>query len=280
MILNHTPRTIQNGRIPQDRDHVVEKRKRNHVILKSIFALGISIDAALALMLVYLFFLHMPYFNLQEVEVTGNRRLSRAEIIEASEIEAGANLLTINLAAVAERLKRHPWVRSAVVYRKFPGQLIVEIEERTPRAILSAEKLYYVDEQAEFFSRLLPGDSVDYPLFTGVTAADLDGRGPEIREMIRLGLGLFDTMERSKSGLDLSEISEVRMKLEEGLVLQTREGRILMLGKSDFEEKLQRYDRLKRFLTRRGQWNGARIINLDFEDRALVRSSDKSSHQG
>ncbi|MEW6137623.1 MAG: FtsQ-type POTRA domain-containing protein [Thermodesulfobacteriota bacterium] len=280
MTLNHTPRSIQNGRIPQVRDHVVEKRKRNHVILKSLLALGISIDAVLALMLVYLFFLHMPYFNLQEVEVTGNRRLSRAEIIEASEIEAGTNLLTINLAAVAERLKRHPWVRSAVVYRKFPGQLIVEIEERTPRAILAAEKLYYVDEQAEFFSRLLPGDSVEYPLFTGVTGADLDRRGPEIREMIRLGLGLFDTVERSKSGLDLSEISEVRMKLEEGLVLQTREGRILMLGKSDFEEKLQRYDRLKRFLTRRGQWNSARIINLDFEDRALVRSSDKSSHQG
>lgn len=280
MTLNHTPRSIQNGRIPQVRDHVVEKRKRNHVILKSLLALGISIDAVLALMLVYLFFLHMPYFNLQEVEVTGNRRLSRAEIIEASEIEAGTNLLTINLAAVAERLKRHPWVRCAVVYRKFPGQLIVEIEERTPRAILAAEKLYYVDEQAEFFSRLLPGDSVEYPLFTGVTGADLDRRGPEIREMIRLGLGLFDTVERSKSGLDLSEISEVRMKLEEGLVLQTREGRILMLGKSDFEEKLQRYDRLKRFLTRRGQWNSARIINLDFEDRALVRSSDKSSHQG
>jgi cell division protein FtsQ len=280
MTLNHTPRSIQNGRIPQDRDHVVEKRKRNHVILKSMLALGISIDAVLTLLLVYLFFLHMPYFNLQEVEVTGNRRLSRAEIIEASEIEAGTNLLTINLAAVAERLKRHPWVRSAVVYRKFPGQLIVEIEERTPRAILSAEKLYYVDEQAEFFSRLLPGDSVEYPLFTGVTGADLERRGPEIREMIRLGLGLFDVVERSKSGLDLSEISEVRMKLEEGLVLQTREGRILILGKNDFEEKLQRYDRLKRFLTRRGQWNSARIINLDFEDRALVRSSDKSSHQG
>jgi hypothetical protein len=54
---------------------------------------------------------------------------------------------------------------------------------------------------------------------------------------------------------------------------------VLVLGKSDFELKIQRYERLKRFLTRRGEWNNARIINLDFEDRALVRS-DKARLQG
>lgn len=271
---------IQDRNMPPERRDVAEIRRRNHTILKSIFVVGISVDAALALLLVYLFFLHMPYFNLQQVDVTGNQRLSRAEIIEASEIEAGINLLTINLGALTDRLKRHPWIRSAVVYRRLPGQLIIEIEERAPRAILAAEKLYYVDEQAEFFSRLLPGDSVEYPLFTGVTGAQLETRGSEVREMIRQGLGLLDLMERGKSGLDVSKISEIRIDLREGLSLLTRAGRIIALGNSSFEEKLQRYDRLKRFLVRRGQWSNARIINLDFEDRALVRSSDKSSHQG
>lgn len=279
MALKHR-RDIQDRNMPPERRDVAEIRRRNHTILKSIFVVGISIDAALALLLVYLFFLHMPYFNLQHVDVTGNQRLSRTEIIEASEIEAGINLLTINLGALTDRLKRHSWIRSAVVYRRFPGQLIIEIEERAPRAILAAEKLYYVDEQAEFFSRLLPGDSVGYPLFTGVTGAQLETRGSEVREMIRQGLGLLDLMERAKSGLDVSKISEIRIDLREGLSLQTRTGRIIVLGKSSFEEKLQRYDRLKRFLVRRGQWSNAGIINLDFEDRALVRSSDKSSHQG
>jgi len=273
-------RDVQDRNMPPERRDVAEIRRRNHTILKSIFVVGISIDAALALLLVYLFFLHMPYFNLQQVDVTGNQRLSRTEIIEASEIEAGINLLTINLGDLTDRLKRHPWIRSAIVYRRFPGQLIIEIEERAPRAILAAEKLYYVDEQAEFFSRLLPGDAVAYPLFTGVTGAQLETRGSEVREMIRQGLGLLDLMERGKSGLDVSKISEIRIDLREGLSLQTRAGRIIALGKSGLEEKLQRYDRLKRFLVRRGQWSNARIINLDFEDRALVRSSDKSSHQG
>lgn len=270
----------QERNIPSARPDSVEIRKRNRLILKWILVTGLSVNAVLALLLLYLFFLHMPYFNLQHVDVTGNHRLSRAEIVEASEIDAGTNLLTMDLGAVADRLKRHPWIRSAVVYRRFPGQLIIEVEERAPRAILAAQKLYYVDEQAEFFSRLLPGDSVDYPLFTGVTGSQLESCGPEIREMIRLGLGLLDLMERGKYGLDVSKISEIRIDLEEGLSLHTKSGRVLVLGKSHLEEKMQRFERLKRFLARRGQWHTARIINLDFEDRALVRSSDKSSHQG
>jgi cell division protein FtsQ len=259
---------------------IVEKRKRNRVILKVLLWVGITVNALFALLLVYVLFLHMPYFNLQHVDVTANQRLSRDEIVEAAEIEAGTNLLTMNLAAVATRLKRHPWIRSAAVFRRFPGHLIIEIEERTPRAILAAEKLYYVDEQAEFFSRLLPGDSVDYPLFTGVTASQLKANGPEIREMIRLGLGLLDLMERTRPGIDASGISEIRIDLDEGLSILTGSGQFIVLGKNNFEQKLERYARLKKFLTRRKQWHNARIINLDFDDRALVRSSDKPRHQG
>ncbi len=258
----------------------VEKRKRNRVILKSVLVTLVAIDTVLGGLLVYLVFMYLPYFNLQQVDVTGNRRLSRDEIVEAAEIEAGTNLLTVDLGAVTARLQRHPWIRSASAYRRFPGRLIVEIEERSPRAILAAGKLYYVDEQAEFFSRLLPGDSVRFPLFTGVSPSQLKSRRLEIREMIRLGLTLVDLLERTGSDPNISRISEIRIDLDDGLSLHTASGRILVLGKGDFERKLKRYAGLKRFLMRRGQWHTAGAINLDFEDRALVRSSDKPGHQG
>jgi cell division septal protein FtsQ len=165
------------------------------------------------------------------------------------------------------------------VYRRFPGSLIIEIEERIPRAILAADKLYYVDEQAEFFTRLLPGDSVHFPLFTGVKAADLKNHSAEIQEMVRLGLSVLDLMERSGKGIDPSAVAEIRIDLEDGLSLQTSDSRTIVLGRDNLEKKIQRYGRLKRFLTRRGEWQNARIINLDFEDRALVRW-DKQSVQG
>ncbi|MFC1834501.1 cell division protein FtsQ/DivIB [Thermodesulfobacteriota bacterium] len=251
----------------------VERAQRNRVVLKSILVGCLSVNVILGLLLLYVVFLHIPYFNLQCVDVSGNRHLAQEELIEAAEIEGGINLLTVNLNTIAERLKKHPWIRSASVYRKLPGRLIMEIQERSPRAILAASKLYYVDEQGEVFTRLLPGNSVNYPLFTGVTPEQLDSKGPEVREMIRKGLGLLELAEGNRSTLSPSTVSEIRISLDEGLTLRTSCGRTIVLGKVDFEGKLHRYGRLKRFLTRRGEWNNARIIDLDFEDRALVRSA-------
>jgi cell division protein FtsQ len=257
---------------PEPRPAVAaEARKRNRVILKSVLAGGIAVNGVLGLLMLYIVFLHLPYFNLQQVGVNGNRRLSREEVIEASQLEGGINLVTVSLSDVAERLKRHPWIRSATVYRRFPGRINVEIEERTPRAILAAGKLYYVDEQAEFFTRLFPGDQVNYPLFAGVTSEDVGSNASEVREMIRLGLALMDTLDRSGLGLDRAEIAEIQIDLNEGLSILTSSGRTLVLGKENFDRKLKRYGRLKRFLTRRGEWNNARFIDLDYEDRALVR---------
>jgi cell division protein FtsQ len=254
-------------------------RLPNPAILRSLLIMGLTIDAALGLFFVYLFFLHMPYFNLQQIDVTGNRRLSRNEVLEASGIEVGDNLLTIDLNAVAAGLKRHAWIRSASVHRRFPGQLIVEIEERAPRAILAAERLYYVDDQAEFFARLLPGDSVNYPLFTGVTGRELKSDASEVRELLRLGLGLLEILERAVPDSEAFTVSEVRLNIEEGLSIRTDSGRLIILGKSGLENKIHRYVRLKKFLSGRGEWQNAWIINLDFEDRALVRP-DKPRLQG
>jgi cell division protein FtsQ len=257
---------------PPRRAESAANRKRNRMILKSVLVGVGGIDAVLVLLLLYLVFLHMPYFNLQQVDVTGNHHLSREEVIEASELEQGMNLLTVNLGRIAEQLKRHPWIRSASVYRRFPGRILIEIRERTPRAILAAGKLYYVDEQAEFFTRLFPGDPVHYPLFTGVKPRELASHGPEVRELMRKGLSLLDLLERRGSGLNRALISEVRINIDEGLTLFTTSGRAVVLGKNNFDRKIERYRRLKRFLTQRGEWNNARIIDLDFEDRALVRS--------
>jgi cell division protein FtsQ len=254
-------------------------RPPNPAILRSLLIVGLTVDAALGLIFVYLFFLHMPYFNLQQIDVTGNRRLPRDEILEASQVEIGANLLTIDLNTIVAGLKRHAWIRSASVHRRFPGQIIIEIEERRPRAILAAEKLYYVDDQAEFFARLLPGDSVDYPLFAGITSHELKSNASEVRELLRLGLGLLEIVERTVSDAEAFTISEIRLNLEDGLSLKTDSGRLIILGKTGFESKMRRYVRLKKFLSGRGEWQNAWIINLDFEDRALVRS-DKPRLRG
>ena len=236
-----------------------EDRVRNRVILKSLLLGALAVDAVLVLLLVYTLVGRIPYFNLQQVDINGNRHLSRAEVIETSEIEAGTNLLLVDLGAIAEKLERHPWIRSASVFRRFPGRIIIEIKEPSPRAVLAAGKLYYVDEQAEIFYRLLPGDSVRYPLLTTENPGELESKGAQIREMVRKGMGLLELVERRGSGMSATGIAEIRMDLDDGLTVQQKSGRLVILGKKDFESKIERYGRLKRFLSKRGKWNQARV---------------------
>ena len=260
-------------------DQVVVK-ERNRSILKALIASGITINVFLACALVYLFSRGAPYFNLRNVEVVGNHKLSVTEVVEVAEVESGVNLLTVELDSIVQRLKRHPWLRSAAVYRRFPDQLIVEVEERTPRGVLAADKLYYIDENAEIFTRLFPGDSVDYPLFTGLKPNEIINNGLAVQDTLRSALGLLDNLEKFSSELSLQELSEIRLGLDEGVSFLTRSGQLLVLGKGNFESKLGRYAQLKRILTEKGEWRNARIINLDFDDRAIVRSSEEPLHQG
>ncbi|MEW6348211.1 MAG: FtsQ-type POTRA domain-containing protein [Thermodesulfobacteriota bacterium] len=257
----------------------VEKAAGSGVILRSLFVGGMAVNAVLVLILAYVVVVNLPYFTLQRVEVSGTKRLSTQEVIESAQIESGASLLTVDIADLARRLETHPWVRSASVYRRFPGTLLIEIHERRPKAILAAGKLYYVDEEGEFFTRRTLGDGADLPLFTGISGEQLGSRPSEVRELIRSGLALLGLMEKSGSDLKPAVLSEIRIDLNDGLTAITRAGKVIVFGKEDIDGKLKRYNRLREHLVHARKWPGARLINLDFEDRALVRWG-KARRQG
>jgi cell division protein FtsQ len=249
----------------------LQAHERNRVMLKSLLMGGLVVNAVLVLILVYTVFVHMPYFNLRQIDVIGNDYLSPTDVVKASGIQSGANLLLLNLRATAARIRSHPRVRAASVYRRFPGRLTIEIEERIPRAVLAAGKLFYVDRQGEVFPRLTPEDSVRFPLFTGIKPHQLKSREADVRRIIALGLGLLEVLERKASGLTESQISEIRLNLDDGLTLITRSGRRIIMGQGSLELKIERLARLRNFLLKSGRWHNARIIDLNFEDRALVR---------
>ncbi len=252
----------------------------NRAVLKILFWTGIFLDIFMACLLSYLIIIRSSYFNLVNVDVYGNHRLSSEEVIEAANIETGINLLNIDLEGITRKLRLHPWVREGSVYRRFPGQLVIEVEEKTPRGILACDKLYYIDENGKIVTRVLPGDAVDLPLFTGVQPEELRLNPEEVQESLISGLKMTDLLDRPGSEFNVKNVREINISLEDGLTLKMASGRTVVMGRSDFQTKIDRYERLKKFLTDRGQWHNARIINLDFEDRAIVRSSEDPLLQG
>jgi cell division protein FtsQ len=79
---------------------------------------------------------HSPLLDLDHVRVTGSRRESVNEILNAAHVRTGAPLLLVDTGAIERRIERLPWVAQAHVKRDLPGTLRVEISEYSPTAFV------------------------------------------------------------------------------------------------------------------------------------------------
>ena len=77
-------------------------------------------------------------FGARNVVVTGNRIVSRDEILAHARVATNVNMWLQNTAAMAGRVEAIPYVESAAVFRLPPATMIVHVRERKPFAVVDA----------------------------------------------------------------------------------------------------------------------------------------------
>src|SRR5262249_47167834 len=133
-------------------------------------ACGLALAAALwyGAPLVVRWVTHHPYFALATVDLEGNRRLSRGEILQWIDVREGSSIWDAAPSCVRTRVVSHPWIQHASVQREFPNRLTITVHERRPVAIVRFETLNYVDRSGRVLGPLRGEDSRDFPLITGL----------------------------------------------------------------------------------------------------------------
>src|SRR5712671_7044086 len=74
-------------------------------------------------------------FNIAAVAVTGERHLSREEILAAAGVTGRASLLFFDVADARARLLTNPWIAEATVQKFLPDGLVISISERVAFAL-------------------------------------------------------------------------------------------------------------------------------------------------
>jgi cell division protein FtsQ len=211
------------------------------------------------------FIVENHYFSVGEIQVRGGDRVSGHEIVAVAGLQQGMNIWRVDPAAIESKIAEHPWVKRVLVRREFPRLIVIDVEERVPKAIVALRKLYYVDADGVLFKEVGAGESVQFPLLTGLRSEELLASTPATRNRIREALRLGDLMEQ-RSHL-LSEIhfdGPGRVS-----VYTTRFPVALRLGWGDWEEKLERMDRL--LLLWRGNEERLASLDLSFRDQVVAR---------
>jgi len=154
----------------------------------------------------------MERVTLQEISMHGLVNVSEDEVHDLIRVDTGRVMIDINTVLLEDRIRRHPWIESASVSRVPSGRLDIQLEERTPVALLfnsAGVSSTYMDsrghrmpatERASYDVPLITGDvGIYHPMRRIEDASTLEllralaGLGPRteglISELVRIDSG-------------------------------------------------------------------------------------------
>ncbi len=216
-------------------------------------------------------------FSIHEIRFSGLAHAQEADLLARSGLKPGANLFRTDLARAARAMVGHPWVASATLTRRLPGEVLAAIVEHRPSALVRLGGLYVLSDEGRLFKRAAPGDGLDLPVVTGLSREAWSEQKPEMQLRLFGALHLLDTWQAS--GFPVASVSEVRLDEDGGFTLFAHDGTAVQevrLGSSDISLKLQRLAQIRAALARRGE--RASRIDLDNParpDQAAATLADK-----
>lgn len=208
-------------------------------------------------------------FTLDTIEVTHNKRIDRREIIALANVRNGDDLIKLNLRRIGELLEKNPWIESVKVKRYFPHTLAIEVAEREPLAIINIGYLAYVDTKGTVFKPLNEGDSLNYPIITGITDDDFTRDPTGSKRALTETVGLITLLKQGET-FRLDDVSELHYDPGFGFTLFTTQGGIpVRLGAEGYQDKLARLARIYKEL--QPQMLTLEYIDLNYTDKIIVK---------
>ena len=74
-------------------------------------------------------------FRITAVAINGRKQLTQDEVLAIGGVNGRSSLLFLDAEAVRDRLKANPWIGEATVLKLYPGQLQIDIVERSAFAL-------------------------------------------------------------------------------------------------------------------------------------------------
>jgi cell division protein FtsQ len=205
-----------------------------------------------------------PYFALTTIEIEGNRRLDRREVLQWAGVSEGGSVWDAAPGTVRLRLLSHPWIQLAQVQREFPNRLMIRVQERRPVAIVLADGPRYVDRRGHVLGPLNDDDSRNFPIISGLDGAAL-AAFTDIG--MHRALQVLRWCERLSS---VDALSEIHVDRHRGVTVFPRHTRAaVVLGWGNWREKLLRSARV--FAAWEGQTDRLATVDLSFHDLVVLK---------
>ncbi len=205
-----------------------------------------------------------PLLETKSVVVRGCNELTEKEVLTLAHVREGVNILAVNTASVAERVRRNPWVKEVHVGREYPNRIVIDVKERSAVALIKqGDEMYLLDREGIAFKLFAGEDNVDLPVLTGFSA-EKTGRDP----LLARALGLIDFLNNNRVVGPIESVAEIHGDERMGISIVTTTGMCLVLGFDNFEGKLTRLPLIMADLERRSVKKN--YLRIDLSDPTKV----------
>lgn len=200
-------------------------------------------------------------FRIQQVAISGRKQLTQDEVLAIGGVTGRSSLLFLDAAAVRDKLKANPWIADATVLKFYPGELQIDIVERTAFARWQLDgRTAVIADDGAVLEPYVARRFMSLPLVVG------KGAGTRAKDFLAL-LARYPQIQTQARAVALVGERRWNVWLSSGLVIRLPEqdvgNSLATLSKLDQEDKL-----FSRDIT---------AIDMRLPDRLTVRLSDDAA---
>ena len=216
----------------------------------------------------YRFITQSPRFNVNEMNLVGQKRLSNEELNSWIGPIIGKNIFQLELDKISQRLVEHAWIQSASARRIFPQGIYIELKERTPFAKVQLGQVYVMDNYGVLLGTEV-GDANKLPTITGIKAQNFKLGSNVANEEIIRGLKMMHSLNQLAM-FENNQIDNVHINSRSRITFSThnRDTKIHMrpeIAREGFKNLVLALDAIEK----KGQ--GLSYIDLSFKNKIVVK---------
>lgn len=247
------------------------KNRSIPVVVKVILVL-------ILLVLLYIGASYIPLFNIKNIEVVGNNKISSDKIIELSGINDSINLFKLDKNQISESITQNAYIESIEISRKFPNKVVLNVVEREAKYMLQfADSYVYINNQGYMLE--ISNEKLNVPIIVGFTT-DLSnikaGNRINIDDLKKMNMviKIYETAKTSGIG---DFITKIDISNPKNYVLGLDgEGKMVYLG--DCTDLNTRIIYLKAILDANKGKSGTIYLNVDLNtEKVYFRPSEINS---
>lgn len=211
----------------------VEKKLRRRKIILRLFLLLATLSAAM------IFALKTSFFNIEYIQVIGNSKLAKEDIIATSKINKGENILRIKPSLSEKNLSKLPYIKESSIKRKFPRGVIIEVWERKEIFQTKSISTYILVDEEGYVLDQVENKDENLPLIKGLEINNISP-GDNLFSSFKLEGAIEFITEGYELGI-LKRMAEVSMELFDDVNIILNDGIPVAFGALDNVKYKLRY---------------------------------------